>query len=216
MSRLSLSTAIAALLLAQTPADPLIVQLQSKLDSMKTLKGRFVQTLDSSLIAGPRTEEGRLFLRKPSLMRWEYDTPERKLAIADGRNTWLYIPADRQVQKGTLRDLDEEGAAALLLAGRISLVKDFRSRRLPDQAAAEAGAPGAVAIELTPVRKRTDVQKVVLVIDEGRLLIRAVTVVNQDGDSMSLALYDLETDLELDMALFTFTPPQGVDVLADR
>lgn len=206
----------AALLLAQTGADPLLVRLQSKLDQMRSLRGRFVQRLDSGLISGPRTEQGRLFLRKPALMRWEYDKPEEKLAIADGRNTWLYIPADRQVQKGTMRDLEEEGAAALLLSGRISLVKDFRSLRLPESAAIAAGAPGAAAIELTPVKKRPDVEKLILVIDEARLLIRSVKVVNQDGDRMVLELFDLEEDPVLSDTLFTFVPPPGVDVLTDR
>ena len=206
----------AALLFAPDAADPLIVQLQSKLDHMKTLRGRFVQRLDSGLLAGPRTEEGRLFLRKPSLMRWEYEKPEEKLAIADGRNTWLYIPADRQVQKGTMRDLEEEGAASLLLSGRISLVKDFRSRRLPDQEAAAGGAPGAVAIELTPVRKRAEVAKVILLIQEGRLLIRSLTVVNHDGDRMTLELFDLDEDPDLADTLFRFDLPPGVDILTDR
>ena len=208
--------AAAVILLAQATADPLIVQLQSKLDNLKTLRARFVQRLDSGLIAGPRTEEGRLFLRKPSLMRWEYEKPELKLAIADGRNTWLYVPADHQVQKGTLRDLDEEGAACLLLSGRINMVKDFRSQRLPDGEATAAGAPGGVAIELTPRRKRADVEKAILVVDASRLLIRSVTVVNQDGDRMNLVLFDLEEDTDLADALFKFTPPPDVDVLTDR
>lgn len=207
---------VAALLFAPDAVDPMMVQLQLKLDRMKSLSGRFIQRLDSGLLAGPRTEEGRLFLRKPSLMRWEYEKPEEKLAIADGRNTWLYIPADRQVQKGSMHDLEEEGAASLLLSGRISLVKDFRSRRLPDQDAAARGAPGAVAIELTPARKRTEVEKVILVIQENGLLIRSLTVVNHDGDRMILELFDLEEDSDLADTLFKFNLPPGVDVLSDH
>ena len=206
----------AMLLFSPAVTDPLIVRLQTKLDHMNSLRGRFVQRLDSGLMAGPRAEEGRLFLKKPSLMRWEYDKPEEKLAIADGRNTWLYVPADRQVQKGSMRDLEDEGAAALVLSGRISLVKDFRSIRLPNEQSVTAGAPGAVAIELTPVKKRFDVEKVILIIDEGRLLIRSLTVVNQDGDKMTLELFDLDEDPELTDTLFKFVPPPGVDVLTDR
>ena len=95
-------------------------------------------------------------------------------------------------------------------------MKDFRSRRLEDQEAASRGAAGAVAIELTPVRKRTEVDRVILVIHEERLLIRSLTVVNREGDRMVLELFDLDEDPELADTLFKFSLPPGVDVLSDR
>src|SRR5262245_52123654 len=76
---------------AGAAVDPLLTRLQARIDHLRSLKGRFVQSLDSKSLGRPRTEEGRFCLRKPSLMRWDYEKPEEKLAILDGRNSWLYV-----------------------------------------------------------------------------------------------------------------------------
>jgi len=36
-------------------------------------------------------------MRKPGAIRWKYREPEGKVFIADGRNTYLFTPEDRQV-----------------------------------------------------------------------------------------------------------------------
>ena len=115
-----------------------------------------------------------------------------------------------------MRDLEDEGVASLLLSGRVSLTKDFRSRRLPESEATARGAAGAIAIELIPVKKKTDVERVILVMHEDRLLIRSVSIISHDGDRMTLELIDLQENTDLADALFRFEPPPGVDVLTDR
>src|SRR6185503_10918364 len=104
MLELLLMTALAASAAAvpapaagDEPADAIVERLQARLDRMATLKGRFVQTLDSKSLGRPRTEEGRFCLKKPSFMRWDYERPEEKLALLDGTHSWLYLPADREV-----------------------------------------------------------------------------------------------------------------------
>ena len=37
-----------------------------------------------------RTESGTVYFRHPGQMRWEYDSPEKKLFLVDGKNTWFY------------------------------------------------------------------------------------------------------------------------------
>lgn len=209
-----------ALLLAAPPtADPLIGALQAKLDTLQSLSGRFVQRLDSKSLGRPRSEEGRFYLRKPTLMRWEYERPEEKLAIADGRHTWLYLPADREAHRGSLRDLEQGGTAALMLSGRIRLDRDFASRRLAGEELAAAGPQGfadAAVFELIPTRRTEEMEKVILAVEPRRLRVRRVSVVDALGDRLILELFDLEEDLRLDDALFRFEPPPGVTIIRDR
>src|SRR6476659_3500194 len=42
-----------------------------------------------------RVESGTVYFRRPGRMRWDYDAPEKKLFIADGKTVWFYVPADR-------------------------------------------------------------------------------------------------------------------------
>jgi len=86
-----------------TPATQALVdRLQSAYDRLETLRAEFVQTLHTVALAEPQEERGILYLRRPSLMRWEYQMPETKLAVVDGARTWLYIPAENQVIVGDL------------------------------------------------------------------------------------------------------------------
>lgn len=197
-------------------SDPLLARLQHRLDELKTLKGRFIQRLDAASLGRPRVEEGTVAFKRPALMRWDYEKPEPKVAVADGRNTWLYLPGDRQVHKGSARDLQREGAAALLLAGRISLLKDFRSRRLTIEESGPPGVAGGVAVELTPLKRTEEFQKLVLVIDPDRLQIRSLAVVGAAGERMTFDLFDLEEDPALTDDLFRFEVPEGVEIIEER
>ena len=200
---------------AATP-DPLLVKLQTRLDQLKSLKGRFVQSLDSKSLGRPRTEEGRFYVKKPSRMRWDYEKPEEKLALLDGRNSWLYIPGDREVYRGAIKDLEECGAAALLLAGRIRLDGDFEARRLTHDEAGPQGDVGAVAIELKPRKPSEEFDRLVLAIDPDRLQIRRLTVIDALGGRMVFELFDLEEDAPVPDDLFRFEVPAGVEVIENH
>ena len=45
-----------------------------------------------------RTESGTLRLRKPGRMRWDYTDPAGKLFLSDGKNLYLYTPANNEVE----------------------------------------------------------------------------------------------------------------------
>jgi outer membrane lipoprotein carrier protein len=197
-------------------SDPLLARLQDKLDHLKALRGRFIQTLDSPSLGRSRTEEGTLAFKKPARMRWDYEKPEPKVAVIDGRDTWFYLPEDRQVLHGTVRNLEEQGAAALLLSGRISLLKDFRSRRLSAAQTGPIGVAGGVAIELTPVRRAGDYQKVTLIIDPDRLQIRRLEVIDEAGERMIFELSDMEEDPNLPDRFFRLEIPEGVEIVDER
>jgi outer membrane lipoprotein carrier protein len=211
-----LSLASGARALAREAPDPLIARLQARLDRMAGLKGRFVQSLDSKSLGRPRTEEGRFCVKKPSRMRWDYEKPEQKLAILDGSQSWLYIPADREVYRGSRKSAQEGGAAALLLAGRVRLDADFVTRRLSPEEAGPQGVVGAVTIELKPKQPSEDYERLLVAIEPEQLAIRRITVVDSLGGRMTFDLFDLTEDPALSDDLFRFEVPAGVEIIENR
>lgn len=196
-------------------ADPLVARLQGRLDRIRTVSGRFVQSLDSASLGRPRTETGRFMISKPDRMRWEYESPERKLAVIDGTHTWLYLPDEAEVHRGSASGVRGSGAPALLLTGAMRLDRDFLSRRPgPKELAAELPLPeGSVVVELTPKRPDPEFQKVLLAIHPDRLQILKVILVDPLGDRMSFTFSDMEEDTPLPDSLFRFEPPPGVRVV---
>jgi outer membrane lipoprotein carrier protein len=46
------------------------------------------------------TAEGKLTVKRPGKMRWEYTIPDVQTVVSDGRTMWIYRPADNQVMVG--------------------------------------------------------------------------------------------------------------------
>ena len=56
-----------------------------------------MHTYEGGVLRKQITERGRLLIKKPGKMRWEYTTPEKKLFVSDGVKIYSYIPQDKQV-----------------------------------------------------------------------------------------------------------------------
>src|SRR5262245_52156029 len=118
---------LAALLLSPEPpteaAQALAHRLQERNRQAPDLHPRVTQTDRSGALAREVVEKGELWLKKPGRMLWQYQVPEKKTFVADGRTFYFYVPADHQV---VVRDqAGARGLPALLLSGDGDLLADF-------------------------------------------------------------------------------------------
>ena len=65
-----------------------------------------------------RSEAGRLTLRKPGRMRWDYTSPLGKLFVSDGKFLWLYTPANNRVERMRLKEAEDMRAPLAFLPYR--------------------------------------------------------------------------------------------------
>src|SRR5262245_44820684 len=82
---------------AEPTAAELAQALQKKYDTVRDFSTDFVHTYRGGVLKRQLTEQGRLIVKKPGRMRWEYKTPEEKLFVSDGTKIYSYIPQDKQV-----------------------------------------------------------------------------------------------------------------------
>ena len=54
-------------------------------------------------------------------MRWEYDSPEKKLFLVDGKTTWFYVPYDHTVTKAPVKESSDWRTPLALLTGKADL-----------------------------------------------------------------------------------------------
>ncbi len=54
-------------------------------------------------------------------MRWEYESPEKKLFLVDGKNTWFYVPSDRTVTKASVKESSDWRTPLSLLTKKTDL-----------------------------------------------------------------------------------------------
>src|SRR5213593_491698 len=90
-------TATGAPRAAESTASELAAALQKKYDAVKDFSADFVHAYEGGVLRKQITERGKLLVKKPGKMRWEYTAPEAKLFVSDGVKLYSYIPQDRQV-----------------------------------------------------------------------------------------------------------------------
>ena len=200
----------------QTAADPTAVDLaralQHKYDQVKDFSADFVHVYRGGVLKKQLTEKGRLLIKKPGKMRWEYTSPESKLFVSDGVKIYSYIPQDKQVIVGTVPQDDSASTPTLFLAGKGNLTRDFTASF--DQAPAAFPA-GTRALKLVPKRPQAEYEWLTLLVDPSTLLLRGLITTDAQGGTSSFTFTNLKENIGIADRQFAFTVPRGVDVVTD-
>ena len=201
-------TLVAALAVAApastSPAEDLARRIEARHRGVRDLTARFVQTYRSGALGREVVEKGVLSLKPPSRMRWEYRDPEKKTFVSDGKTSYFYVPADRQVIRR--EQSDSRDLPAMLLSGHADIVTTF-------DVALESGPAGLQRLRLTPRKPEPEIEHLYVDVD-GADRIRAILVVDAQGNRSQFAFDDIRENVGLDDRLFRFDVPRGVEVIA--
>ena len=192
------------------PADALAQarRLEAALASVRGLVARFTQTVESPGLPRPQVERGTVYLLRPGRMRFEYDDPRGKLAIADGRRFWLYLPEERQALVAPVDAGAADKGIAILMRERVRIEKEF----LVDWGPAPE-TPGAAGrpLRLSPRGSRAEYDHLLVELAPDGLVAR-LTAVDALGGHVSYRFTLARRVDRLDEDLFRFVPPAGVEV----
>src|SRR5262245_11529392 len=121
-----LLTMIVALAAPGEPTAPELAQaLQKKYAGIKDFSADFVHIYEGGVLKKKTTERGKLVIKKPGKMRWDYTSPEPKVFVSDGFKMYSYVPADKQVVVSSVPAEDEAASPTLFLSGKGNLARDF-------------------------------------------------------------------------------------------
>ncbi len=56
-------------------------------------------------------------------MRWEYESPQTKLFVADGKTVWFFVPADHTATRAPMKESTDWRTPLALLTGKTQLSK---------------------------------------------------------------------------------------------
>ena len=204
--------AVAPIHAAEPTAQELAQALQKRIDGIRDFTADFVHTYEGGVLRKQVVERGRLQVKKPGKMRWEYTVPEAKTFVSDGMKMYSYIPADKQVVVSPIPPDDEASTPTLFLAGKGSLTRDFTA----SMAAPPPGTPvgSTRALKLVPKVRQQDYDEMVLVVDRETLAFRGLVTVDAQGGKSSFSFANLKENSGLTDKDFAFKIPRGVDVVS--
>jgi len=196
---------------AQAPAAESVARtLQARYDAIRDFSADFVQTYRGGVLRQTVTERGRLIVKKPGKMRWEYRTPEEKLLVADGHKLYFYVPMDRQVHVSDVPDEDRAESGALFLAGKGNLVRDFTIA----YGEIEEATSNLTVLELTPRTPEPEYEWLLLGVEPGTLQIRMLVQPDAQGGRSTFTFSNVKENVGIADSVFAFTIPRGVDVVS--
>jgi outer membrane lipoprotein carrier protein len=179
-------------------------RLEARQRRVTDLTARFVQTYRSGALGREIVERGTLAVKRPGRLRFEYQKPEAKTFVCDGRTSYFYVPADRQV---LVRDqTDARDLPTLLLAGRVDLESRFTLSLGPP-------AGGRPTLRLVPREPDGEIASLELEVDAADR-IRALLVIDVQGNQSRFVFEDIRENLGLPDRLFHFQVPRGVEVVS--
>jgi outer membrane lipoprotein carrier protein len=188
-------------------ASQLIEQIEARYGRMRGLAAEFEQRYSAPGMKVERRERGRLVLQRPRRMRWEYDPKPGKLFIVNGRDVWLYIPADREATHADANNVSDARFPFLFLLGQTNLRREFRSVALT----ASNSQSETRTLRLIPRSQSSGLREILLeAFTDGR--ISKVTLVEQSGSVSEVSLSNVRENFVAPTEAFEFRPPPGVTV----
>jgi len=190
-------------------ADHLAAALQTKYAAVTDFSASFVHKYRGGVLKKEALERGTVLIKKPGRMRWTYDSPERKVFVADGRRIYAYIPEDRQVIISEVPSEDDATTPALFLTGKGHLTRDFVVS-IPDVA---DPTPNTYTLKFTPRRREAEYDWMELVVDQATLQIRTLVTVDAQGGQSTFVFTNIRQNAGIPDSQFRFAVPRGVDVV---
>ena len=149
---------------------------------------------------------GRVYVRYPGMMRWEYEKPERQAIITDGHKLWVYRPLDNQVMTGNAPVFFRDGKGASFLSDiRLVRQKFTITSHQPE-------GENLYELRLVPREKTLNISQIRLYIVPRAFTIARIVTLDDYGDDTRIDIVNPQFNVELDPGLFKFDIPKGADV----
>jgi outer membrane lipoprotein carrier protein len=168
---------------------------------------RFYQTSTLKAMEITESASGMLIVRKPGMMRWEYEDPDRQLVVTDGTKLWIYRPDDNQVMIGKAPSFFGDGKGA----GFLSDIERVRQNFTISLDGLTENSQ--YRLKLLPQKKTFDIATIYLVVAPNTFDVVEIVTLNDYEDETRIRFSDIQHRAELETALFNFKIPKDADIL---
>ena len=191
---------------AEPPLDSLFKGVENRYNRAQSLQVVFHESY-SAPQRPKRTESGTLRLRKPGRMRWDYTDPAGKLFLSDGKNVFLYSPANNEVEKFKMKESEDMHIPLAFLLGKLNFDKEFQGFELRQE-------EGLTWIAAKPKSDNLPYTKVEFAIATD-FQIRRVVVTGYDRSVTDFTFDDEKVNPTVDSKIFRFQLPAGAKLIEE-
>ena len=188
-------------------ASNLLNGIQNFYSKINDFQANFTQTFTYKIYAKQKRSHGKVYFKKPSKMRWDYQKPSKRLFIADGAHLWVYEPDEAQIFKRDMKRA-QLPVALRFMKGEGDLASDF--------IASKPILNGEYyTLTLTPKEPSSEYQQLKLTVHSTTFEVSASELIDPVGNTNHIHFTNVKVNSALPDKGFQFTPPPGVHVIGE-
>jgi outer membrane lipoprotein carrier protein len=164
---------------------------------------QFTQTVVLPLSKISKTTDGTLYLKKGNRYRIE---TEDKIIVTDGKTSWIYMPASKQVVVDNFRDDKNTVSPDKFL---LNVPSDYYVVLLSSKF---TGTDTTYTLRLTPKSDNSFIRSIKLIVT-GSWTVRNAEISDMNDTQYTYSVKELRINSGLSDSKFEFNPPKGVQVV---
>ncbi len=205
LDRRLLRWAVLSCILTLSPANasPGLDAMNFFFHEVNTFEARFGQIFLDESFNELDSSQGRVWVSRPGMFRWDYQAPDAQEIVGDGVNVWIY---DVDLEQVSVQPQGEAigKSPAFLLAGIGNVEDNYR--------VVDIGTQGRFDwINLIPRDEQGDFREVRIGFEDNRL--RLMELLDTLGQRTRISFVDLKENTDISPRVFEFMPPEGIDVI---
>ncbi len=189
---------------------PIVKELQKSYQSIKNFSATFTQELTHQESGSKETRIGKLFFKKPLLVRWETNTPHEELLLINTNAVWDYLPDENLVYKYSTDIVKDSTSIIQVITGQVRLDKNFSI--IESNNNNNNNNNELIFLKLYPKEPTTQMVEAFLWVNKKSLLIHKVQSIDFYGNTNTITFIDITPNTHIDNNIFQFTPPKDVTV----
>ncbi|MGB6338639.1 MAG: outer membrane lipoprotein carrier protein LolA [Candidatus Aminicenantaceae bacterium] len=211
MKKLFCFLTLVALSFAQT-AQEVALRIENTLRSYQSLQADFEQLYYSATVSTPLHEKGKLYFKKPNLMRWEYQDPEEKVFLIKDDFFWDYNKEEKQLIKYDLSRGEQNTEVLFLLSGQVALLDNYSVELNPFP----TENANTIQLKLTPKDEEGADTFLLLEIDEKTWFIQKLISFDWAGNKTEFRFSRIKTNINLPNKIFELRVPSDVEIIENK
>ena len=189
-------------------------RLQARYEKTKDLQADFTQKTTIEGFERPMTSSGKVYIKKPGRLRWNYLDPSAEDIYVQGDDVKVYVPEHKQVLVGKLTHMAASRSPLELLQGAAKLDASFEAEPTPGKS---RGVGGIRLVTLVPKSHDAEahgtVQRIVVEVFPKTYFIRSLSLHEVSGNVSNFEFSSLQSNIGLDDDLFVPKFPPDVEVV---
>lgn len=190
-------------------AKEVLEKLQKFYDDTEDFQADFEQVYKHKIYDEEKKSSGKVYIKSPGKMRWEYKKPDKKVFISDGKFIWIYEESINQVTKQPIGESDLP-VAITFLVGKGKLSKEFKAKLVPHKKFLKKGK---LVLELTPKNPASQYKKLLFIVDKKDFQVERTIIIDSSGNTNTMRFKNPKFNKGISPKKFKFKHPKGVTVI---